>query len=330
MIFKNFKNKLLLFLLSIFILPISSLAYTKEVVLGGENVGIKVYSDGVLVVGFYDVKGISPGYDAGLKIGDAIIQIEDTQINKIDDLSKVMDTNDIKLDVVYKRNGKENKTTISLKKDSDGTLKTGLYVKDSITGIGTLTFIDPETKMYGALGHEITVKDTGQKFSISSGKIYSSYVTSIEKSDRNDPGGKNATLNSNDVIGTISKNEKNGIYGKYSSAYNVDDLISVADDFEVKLGKAYIYTVIDKDKKEKFEIEILSIDTSHKTKNILFEVTDERLLKKTNGIVQGMSGSPIVQNDKIIGAVTHVVVDLPEKGFGILISRMLEEANKEE
>lgn len=330
MILKKFKNKLLLLLLSIFILPLSAFAYSKEVVLGGENVGIKVYSDGVLVVGFYDVDGKSPGRDAGLKVGDSIIQVEDISISSIDDLSKVIDSNTSSFKIVYLRNGKKLKTSISLKKDRDGALKTGLYVKDSITGIGTLTFIDPNTNIFGALGHEVSSKDTGQKFDISRGKIYSSYVTSIDKSDRLEPGGKNATFDVSDVIGTIFKNEKNGIYGKYQKTYDKTNLIKTANDDEIELGKAYIYTVVDGNNKEKFEINILSIDKNHDTKNLLFEVTDKRLLNKTNGIVQGMSGSPIVQNNKIIGAVTHVVVDKPEKGYGILISRMLKEAEKGE
>jgi len=330
MFFKNFKNKLLLLFVSIFILPLTTFAYSKQVILGGNNIGIEVHTNGVLIVGFYDIDGTSPGKNANLKIGDTIIQIEDKAISKIDDLSKVIGNDSLSLNITYRRKNKTYTTTLQLVKDQAGVFKTGLYVKDSITGIGTLTFIDPETNKFGALGHEISEKSTGQKFEVASGSIYSSKVTSIDKSTRNDPGGKNAIFDVTDEIGSIFKNEKNGIYGTFTKDYDSSKRIDVAENHEVTLGEAEIYTVIEGTKKEKFTIEILNIDTSHSTKNILFQVTDQRLLSKTNGIVQGMSGSPIVQNNKIIGAVTHVVVDNPEKGYGILISNMLEEANKKE
>ena len=325
MIFKNFKNKLLLILfLSTLIIPISANAYSEEVILGGENVGIEVSSSGVLIVGFYDVKGTSPGREAGLKIGDTILKVDDTVIQGITDLSKQFN-NSKTLQITYKRGSITNETTLNLVQDNK-IYKTGLYVKDSIVGIGTLTFIDPATKRFGALGHEILEQTTGTKFEIKDGKIFESNVTGIEKADRGSVGEKNAIYNEDEVYGNIDKNDITGIYGNYSKSYDKNDLIKISSD--IKPGKAIIKTVILGQKKQEFEITILNVDKNHKTKNILFEVTDETLLSKGNGIVQGMSGSPIIQNNKLVGAVTHVVVDNPHKGYGIMITNMLKESEK--
>lgn len=325
MIFKNFKNKLLLILfLSTLIIPISANAYSEEVILGGENVGIEVNSNGVLIVGFYDVKGTSPGREAGLKIGDTILKVDNTVIQGITDLSKQFN-NSKTLQITYKRGSITNETTLNLVQDNK-IYKTGLYVKDSIVGIGTLTFIDPATKRFGALGHEILEQTTGTKFEIKDGKIFESNVTGIEKADRGSVGEKNAIYNEDEVYGNIDKNDITGIYGNYSKSYDKNDLIKISSD--IKPGKAIIKTVILGQKKQEFEITILNVDKNHKTKNILFEVTDKTLLSKGNGIVQGMSGSPIIQNNKLVGAVTHVVVDNPHKGYGIMITNMLKESEK--
>lgn len=324
MFLKNFKNKLLMILLVVtIIMPISASAYSSEVIVGGENVGIEVNSKGVLIVGFYDIKGSSPGREAGLKMGDVILKVDDTAIQGITDLSKFF--NDETLKITYKRSGKEDETKLKLIKDN-GVYKTGLYVKDSIVGIGTLTFIDPETKRFGVLGHEILEQTTGKKFEIKEGKIFESDITGIEKGTRGSVGEKNAIYNADQVYGAIDKNDETGVYGTYTDDYNKVDLIEISTQIEV--GLAHMKTVIDGDKKEDFEITILNIDKDHETKNILFEVTDKTLLEKGNGIVQGMSGSPIIQNGKLVGAVTHVVVDDPHKGYGILITNMLEESEK--
>lgn len=325
--FKKIFNKLLIFifLISIISVPNIVFAYTKKVVLGGENIGIKVNSSGVLVVGFYQIDGKNPAKDAGLRIGDRIIKINDTDINIISDLTSSIKDNTEVLEVTYERNNKIYNTKIKLYKDSNNVYKTGLYVKDKIIGIGTLTFVDPNTKMYGALGHEIMEKTTGTKFEIKDGTIFKSNVTGIDKGTRNSPGGKRASYMLDDTYGTITKNEINGIYGVYNKNIDTANLIEVADSSSIKLGKAYFTTVIKDDTKETFEINILKINKNDATKNIFFEITDEKLLKRTNGVVQGMSGSPIIQDGKLIGAVTHVVVDDSSKGYGIFITSMLKE-----
>ena len=329
MIFKNFKNKLLpLLLLVTFIIPISCYAYSNNVVPGGENIGIEIKSKGVLIVGFYNVGKSSPGKAAGLKKGDIITSVDDTVINSITDLSEIMDDSKKELKITYTRNNNSYNTSIQLIKEQD-VYKTGLYIKDKIIGIGTLTFIDPNTKIFGALGHEIVESSTGLKFEMKNGSIFKSDITGIEKSTRNKPGEKNATYYVEEKYGSITKNKINGIYGKYNKKINTNDTITVANRNEITTGEASFITVLKGDKKEEFKINIIKLNDNDSTKNILFEITDEQLLKKTNGIVQGMSGSPIIQNNKIVGAVTHVLTDNPKRGYGIFITNMLEEADKQ-
>ena len=322
--FKKLKNKLLIFIISfiIFSIPLLVLAYSKEVYLGGENVGIEVSSNGVLVVGFYDVNNTSPGKDAGLKIGDIIVGVDDTVINEITDLSDAIYSKD-NIKIRYVRDKTEYQTTLNLIYD-DNMYKTGLYIKDKIVGIGTLTFVDLNNK-FGALGHQIIEKNTGQKFEIGTGSIFKSKVTDIDRSEINDPGEKNADYYEEEKYGIIEKNTITGIYGKYTKDISNKELIEIAELNEVKLGKAKIKTVIKGETKEEFEINIIKINKDSKTKNFLIEITDEKLLSISNGIVQGMSGSPIIQNNKLIGAVTHVVIDDPKKGYGIYIGNMLNE-----
>ena len=307
------------------IIPLSTYAYSNNVVLGGENVGIEVKSKGILVVGYYNVKGSSPGKKAGLKVGDVILKVDDTVISGITDLSKHVNDKET-LKITYNRNGNTYNTDLKLKKDGN-VYKTGLYVKDSIMGIGTLTFIDPSNNRFGALGHEILEQTTGVKFEIKEGKIFKSSVTGIDRAERGSVGEKNAIYNADDVYGKIDKNSITGIYGTYTKNYDINNIKPISN--EIEKGPASIITVIKSTNKEQFNINILSVDFNHKTKNILFEVTDKDLLKKGNGIVQGMSGSPIIQNDKLVGAVTHVVVDDPHKGYGILISNMLKESEED-
>ena len=161
------------------------------------------------------------------------------------------------------------------------------------------------------------------------GSIFKSEITGVEKSSRNNPGEKNATYHVEEKYGTITKNKINGIYGKYEKSIDGKDVIEVASKNEVKTGKAYFRTVLKDNVVEEFDINILKVSDNDPTKNILFEVTDKKLITKTNGIVQGMSGSPIIQNNKIIGAVTHVLTDNPRRGYGIFITNMLEEADRQ-
>lgn len=329
----NFKKKLLIFsffLMTLF--PSIVFAYSNKIILGGQNIGIKVNSQNVMVVGFYKVEDKYIGEDAGLQIGDLITKINDIRVSSIDEMISIIDKNKTNgfIKITFSRDNKEMTTELELIKDSNGVYKTGLYVKDQINGIGTLTYIDPNTKIFGALGHEIADKNTLKKVEIKDGVIFKSEVTGINKSKNGTPGSKEAKFYSNEIYGTINNNKESGIFGVYTDSLPGNDVIEVAEPDNVKLGGAEIRTVVSNNVIKDYDIEIININKSDATKNILFKITDEELLDKTGGVVAGMSGSPIVQDDKIIGAVTHVVVNDPQKGYGIFITTMLEEGEKKE
>lgn len=312
--------------LILLIFPLNVLAYSSKVYVGGDTLGIELKTQGVMVIGFYKVKG---RYNSGsLKEGDYIIKVGDNQVSSINELTSAIESNvdNDSVEVTYKRNDKEYKTTLKLVQENN-VYKTGLYVKDGITGIGTLTYVDPESKVYGALGHEIIESNSSSLVEVKTGKIFKNSITSIDKSVTGTPGSKNAKFYKETDYGTIEKNTIYGIYGKYKKSIN-NELLEVAKKKEAKVGEATIYTVISQEQVEKFTINIKSINENSKIKNYSFEITDNSLLEKAGGIVQGMSGSPIIQNGKIIGAVTHVIVDNPVTGYGIFIETMLEEGDK--
>lgn len=324
------KIKLLILMLYMtLILPVNTFAYSDYIIPGGQSVGIEIETEGILVVGFYKVEGKLNKGNPNLKVGDRIIKVEDKKISSIEELVSTMEELmvDNKVSLTFLRDGKTKTTELELIY-SENTYKTGLYVKDSITGIGTLTYIDPETMIYGALGHEIIESNSSQKVEVKTGTIFRSSITSIDRSVSGTPGGKNAKFYSNTTYGTISKNVVSGIYGVYTSELPTSQTVKVGNTDEIKKGKAYIYTVLSGEELGKYEINITKVDATSDIKNIYFEVTDKVLLEKTGGIIQGMSGSPIIQDDKIVGAVTHVVVSNPSTGFGISIVKMLEEGEK--
>ena len=328
MLSKKLKKSFFLLLLFLFIIPINVFAYSDKIIVGGQNIGISLNSQGILIVGTYEVNGTSPAKEAGLKTGDIIEKINGNPVASIEDMAneinKVKDEN---IKITYKRKQKQNETTLKLYKDEHNIYKTGLYVKDSVTGIGTLTFIDPNTKKFGALGHEIQEQTTGEIFEIKDGTIFSSKVTSIIPSTDGSPGEKKADYDKENTTGEVNENTERGIYGNYTSSFDQTKTYHVAKPEEVKKGKAKILTVLNDTNIEEYEINIIQINSEkQKTKNFVFEITDKSLLNKTGGIIQGMSGSPIIQGDNIIGAVTHVVVNDTEKGYGIFITNMLEEA----
>lgn len=326
MFFKKFKIKSLLFLLTLVIIPTNIYAYSDKILVGGQNIGIEIKSNGVIIVGTYKTGTSNPAIDAGLQIGDIITSIDDQEVTTIDEMVNSINTvlND-QIKIGYLRNGYNEYTNLTLYKDND-TYKTGLYVKDTVSGIGTLTFIDPNTKIFGALGHEITERNTGKLLEIKDGKIFTSTVTNIVPSNNGVPGEKNAQVNKENIIGNIKENTTKGIFGEYDEQIPDYQAYKVGNVDNIKKGEAKILTVIEDNEVEEFTINILKVNKNQETKNIIFEITDKELLTKTGGIVQGMSGSPIIQGEYIIGAVTHVVVDSPNKGYGIFITNMLEEA----
>ena len=319
-------KKKIIILLTIFLFPLNTIyAYSNKIYAGGNSIGIEVNTKGVLVAGFYKIKGKYNESIYKLKEGDYIIGINDDTINNISSLNESLTKhlNDKSITLHVLRNNILIDVNLKLIYDN-GKYKTGIYVKDKVSGIGTLTYIDPETNIYGALGHQITVLDTTKALEIENGYIFPSLITGIIKSSDGRAGSKNAFIDNRNIYGKITKNDMSGIYGKYEKDYNHLKLYEVGNIKDIKKGNAIIRTVIDEDKVEEFTINILNIDISSSQKNLLFEVTDKRLLSKTGGIVQGMSGSPIIQNNKIIGAVNYVILDNPDKGYGILITKMLE------
>lgn len=326
MFFKKIKSFIAIFIVATFIMPQSVFAYSKYIVAGGDNIGLRINNNGIIVAGFYKVGESFPGQDANLIKGDIILKADGKDVKTIDDfIGTIKESNQRSLKLVYQRNEKQETTTLNLIND-DGVVKTGLYVKDMVSGIGTLTYIDPNTKIYGALGHEVLEQTTGTMINVKDGKIFNSNVTGIEKSTRGEPGAKNANTNANDIYGNIKENTISGIFGNYTKKINQDKLYKVAGYEDIKLGEAKIITVLDENLKKEYKINIIKVNNEkNDNKNILFEIVDEELMNKTGGIIQGMSGSPIIQGENIIGAVTNVVVNNPKRGYGILITSMLEE-----
>ena len=311
------KLKKLLLILIILLTPFNVLAIPEYVIPGGENIGIEIDFKGVLVVGFYKVN--NKYNNKTIKIGDYITKVNDIEINSINDLLNNLNEENNKLTII--RDNKELLINFKLIKDNN-TYKSGLYVKDKISGIGTLTYIDPENNIYGALGHEIIESNSKEIVSVNNGYIFESNIKSIDKSKDGIPGTKNASLITNNKFGSINKNSIYGIFGKYNSNINKDK-IYVGNIDDLHLGHATIYTVLNNKDIGEFSINITKIDKSAKVKNIYFEIDDDTLLNTTGGIVQGMSGSPIIQDNKLYGAITHVVIEHVNTGYGISIDKML-------
>lgn len=312
--------------LLLLLMPFYVFAYSKYIIPGGDTLGIEVNSKGVIVVGFYEVNGEKINRD--LRVGDKILEVNNVEVNSTSELSKLVEKymkND-SVNITYSRNNKEDELELDLVY-YNGNYRTGLYVKGSVLGIGTLTYIDPNSNIYGVLGHSLNLSQTNQILEVKSGYSYDAYVTSFTRSSDGSPGSKNASIDKDEVFGSISNNTKYGIFGIVNDVYD-RELLEVGEIEDIKVGKAYIRTTDDSNKIVNYEIKILEVDKSNSDKNIYFEVTDKELLNMSGGIVQGMSGSPIIQDGKIIGAVTRVLVDDVSKGYGISIVTMLEEGDK--
>lgn len=324
-------KKIMISFLITFFIPISTiLAYTNQVYVGGENVGIEVKTNGVLVVGLYEVNNDLIAASSNINTGDYIVEVNGNKIVNIDDYVNEINNDSEKeeIDVKVKRNNDYFNTKLRLVNDNNE-YKTGLYVKDSVSGIGTLSFIDPTNNRFFCLGHQINDNSTNEILDIDGGSIYYSYITSIDRSSKGDIGEKEAVSDENNKYGTITNNTIKGIYGIYEKDLSNKKLYEIKPKGNITLGNATILTVTDNDDIKEYSINIDSINLNDDIKNISFSVTDEELISKTGGIVQGMSGSPIIQDDKIVGVITHVIVDNPKKGYGIFIENMLEEAEKE-
>ncbi|MBD8003519.1 SpoIVB peptidase [Bacillus norwichensis] len=307
---------------------------------GGQSIGVRLNTLGVLVVGHHLVstkseKG-SPGEDAGIQVGDIITKINGKEIKKMEQVAPFVEDagkSGKALDLTVQREKEKFQTKLlPLKDEKEQEYKLGLYIRDSAAGIGTMTFYEPKSKKYGALGHVISDIDTKKPIVVENGQIVKSTVTAIEKGKNGNPGEKLARFSGNrDVIGNITLNSPFGIFGKLKKNINngaLDKEMPIGLSHQVKEGPAKILTVVEGNQVEPYDIEIVSTVPQKfpATKGMVIKVTDKRLLNKTGGIVQGMSGSPIIQDGKLIGAVTHVFVNDPTSGYGVHIEWMLHEA----
>ena len=310
------------------------------VIPGGEAIGLRLYTSGVLVVGMSEIvgkdnKSYSPYKDSGIKEGDMIVKIDDKAITCTSDLiTKVNECNGNSVEITYVRDGNNYITEIKPTKTEENEYKLGLWVRDAAAGVGTITYYDPESQMFGALGHGILDIDTDQLIDIAKGEVITSKILSIVKGEKGKPGEVQGSIDNGKVIGVVYKNTNFGIYGKLTDVSLIEGgkTLEVMPRDEVKLRKATIICTLDNNKREEYEIEIekLYTSTNRNNKNMIIKVTDERLLEKTGGIIQGMSGSPILQDGKFVGAVTHVMVNNPEKGYGIFADTMLKQMKEVE
>lgn len=311
-----------------------------RVIPGGQSIGVKLNTLGVLVVGHHLVNTAdgnkSPGEIAGIEVGDIITEINGEKIDNMNDMAEIVDKagkKDKVLKIHIKRENDEFDTELKpLKAINEDNYRLGLYIRDSAAGIGTLTFYHPESKKYGALGHVISDMDTKKPIVVNDGQILRSEVTSIEKGSNGNPGEKLARFsNEGEVIGDISTNSPFGIFGRLNGQIEngvLDKPLPIALSHQVKEGPAKILTVVKNDKVKSFDVEVVSSIPQKfpATKGMVIKITDPELLDATGGIVQGMSGSPIIQDGKVIGAVTHVFVNDPTSGYGVHIEWMLNEA----
>jgi len=324
-------KKLVTIILLLFTLCISVnvLAYDiskdDKLYVSGESIGIKL-NCGIEIVGTFgitkDNKVYKPWEESGITEGDKLTSFNGKTIEKTNDLLALLaQSNGKKSNIAFIRNNKEYSSTITpVEKNNQYTL--GLYIKDSILGVGTLTYYIKEANVFGSLGHKITNED------FYTGEIYEASVNSIVKPERNQAGEKKATISGN-KIGTVIENTITGVHGNGSSKININEMeyLNFKTRDEINLGPAEIWTCISNDKVERFDIEITALEkqSSKAIKGITFKVVDEELIKSCGGIVQGMSGSPIVQDNKLIGAVTHVSIKEPVNAYGIYIEWMFED-----
>lgn len=308
-----------------------------KVVPVGNAIGLKLYTKGVLVVGMNEVENeenqtIKPYENTGIVEGDMIISVNNNAITSTSDLlAEVSKSNGKELQVEYVRDGNIYETDIKPEKIEGNMYKLGLWVRDSAAGVGTITYYEPSTKRFAALGHGIMDIDTGELLEIANGEIVTTNIISVIKGEKKNPGEIRGSIVNQNTVGKISKNTEIGIYGTLTnpSPLNIDTTkeIEVAARKEIKLGSAKMICTLENNNTKEYDIEIQKIDINNNenNKSMVIKVTDKELLEKTNGIIQGMSGSPIIQNGKLIGAVTQVFLSSPDMGYAIFADLMIKE-----
>ena len=300
----------------------------------GNAVGIKLFSDGVLVVGLSGVEtdagAQSPGKACGLKTGDVITHINGSEVDTIEQVQAVLqEQGDGQLTIQAVRSDKAMQLTVQAVENKDGVKQLGVWLRDSMAGIGTVTFYDPGTGLFAALGHGVNDTDTATLMPLASGSIMPASVVEVKKGLPGQPGELRGQFELTKDLGTLYANTERGVFGRSQELSSPMGRrpMEIAERAEVKTGKATILSNVRGNEVEEFEVELVCVDRgSSGTRNMLLKVTDPELLAITGGIVQGMSGSPIIQDGKLVGAVTHVLVNDPTRGYGIFIENMLDAA----
>ncbi len=319
--------------------PTAAYASAPTVIPVGKAVGIKLFSDGVVVVGTSEIAtdegNVNPAKACGLKEGDIITHINSTEVDTIEEVSALLQ--ELEGEAMSIRAIRDDKqvqfTAQAALCASDGAYKLGAWIRDSMAGIGTVTFYCPDTGAFGALGHGINDTDTALLMPLDSGSILPATVAGVEKGQAGDPGQLQGVFDTDSTLGLLHTNTSGGVFGVVSDRSWVEGTsVEVAQRDEVQPGEAKILCNISGDRVEEYTIQIAKVFAEQKddSRDYLIKVTDQRLLDTTGGIVQGMSGSPILQNGKIVGAVTHVLVDDPTSGYGIYVGRMLQQCDNRE
>lgn len=297
----------------------------------GTPFGIKMYTDGVLVTAIATVEtqdgALCPSAEADIRVGDYVLSVDGNKIKSNEDLAEIIeDSGGKQLQFVIRRSDKEmSKVLTPAFSKEENLYRAGIWVKDSSAGIGTLTFYSPQTNVVCGLGHAVYDKDTGEILDFSNGQLVNADIVSVVRGASGVPGELKGRLDFG-KIADMQANTANGIYGQLCCNIDLSNLTEIAYSNEVKNGQAQILCTVDETGPKAYscEIKVKELDVNDTTQNLIVEITDDALIQKTGGIVQGMSGSPIIQNGKLIGAVTHVLVDDPTKGYGIFAENMLE------
>ena len=300
---------------------------------GGIPFGVKFNTEGVIVIGFTDIDELSksqnPAYIAGLRPKDIIVAVDGKRISDSTELIKMIEESGGRaVSLIYKRGGSEKSISITpVLSKSENKYKTGIWVRDSGAGIGTVTYICPETKEFGGLGHGICDGETGELIPMSRGLVTDVKISQIKKGIAGTPGEIKGHFGI-EKRGSLIKNTECGVFGIFTSIPDgVGEAIPVAKRDEVRSGDAEVICTLDDGVRASYKIEIATVNRDSKnSKSFVIKINDEALIEKTGGIVQGMSGSPIIQNGKLVGAVTHVMINDPCVGYGIFIENMLSAA----
>ncbi len=316
------------------VIPVKTVSVThsqqKQVLVSGEVFGIKLYTDGVIVVGTQSVdsdgKSVNPAEESGIRTGDIIVSINNTEVFSSNEVTSILNENNgDSYKIKVKRDGRYRTFVLTpAYSEREGCYKAGMWVRDSTAGIGTITFYNKEQGTFASLGHQINDVDTNSLMPLLEGEAVGAAVTRVQKAQSGKAGSLSCDF-SEEIIGQLLDNNENGLYGAYARISEYAKPYDIASRSEVHKGKAQLLSTVKEGKPELYDVEITHIRYrgDSEQKDIVLRVTDKKLLDITGGIVQGMSGSPLIQDGKLVGALTHVIINNPEKGYAVFSDTML-------